>query len=358
MNENKSLFLEKSFLRDSSCRLLPATTVHMVNKTLRSQCKQAESKSSNFYLLRREARKSRFILWDIIITSNCIKMASNNNNSETVTLSKSQIKRKKRNAAKAKREAEAEAAKAGKSVGGTSTINSNKPASALNPHEKLRIAVQQKGYSSEDIDTALEEMWNLGLQYDELNAVLNFLDLKKAQKEADMEKDIAAKEATALVEPDSVSGIADPNENNLVEEQSAENTSQTEQATTVPAPVKEDLTAASASASAQDTMSEASNVNSEAPSETQPISLSSKLAVVANFEVLYDAVFALAEWITKAAKSHEVRSYLILIDDDDKSLNTHFIVVCYLFVFGSSLICVYQRMTRSILHFTPSFNDH
>ena len=47
--------------------------------------------------------------------------------------------------------------------------------SKMNPHAVLRNDLLSQGFSSDEVDKAMEEMWDLGLQYDEFDAVLKYL---------------------------------------------------------------------------------------------------------------------------------------------------------------------------------------
>lgn len=194
------------------------------------------------------------------------------------TLSKSQIKRMKRNASKAKREAQ--------------SAKTTQVDAVLNPHEKLCNNLAFKGYSRSEIETALEEMWNFGMQYDSYDAALAYLEGKKAQKEADAMKEAnSEKEAVVERRPESQPEVP--------EEASAE----------AEAPPAKSKTAAENNWGESETESESEKAPASASdSESQPqaTDLASKLDVVANFPVLYDAIFALAEWATKAAKPHEL----------------------------------------------------
>jgi len=196
-------------------------------------------------------------------------MSNENNNAE---LSKSKKKRMKRNKAKAKRDAEPVK---------TTTDNSNTNA-ALNPHEKLCHALMQHGYAREEIEGALEEMWNFGMQYDSYSAARAYLEGKEAQKEADALREAIAEKEAAIVEL-AEGGVAVTTTDAVWEGQTnAEFDSGSENITAAPSSV------------------------SESSSQPPANDLASKLDVVANFPVLYDAVFALSEWTTKAAKPHEL----------------------------------------------------
>ena len=79
-----------------------------------------------------------------------------------------QKKRMKRNAAN-KRKA------AGQTTNATKVPHDD----SINPNDMLRATLVTMGYQIEEINVALDEMWNLSLKYDEVDAVLNYLQERK-----------------------------------------------------------------------------------------------------------------------------------------------------------------------------------
>merc|ERR1740139_257462 len=172
--------------------------------------------------------------------------------------------------------------------------------STLNPHEKLRHCLICQGYCQKEIDNALEEMWDLGMEYDDFNAVLGYLKSKKAQRDAELVAEAAGTKNLEPIENIDTSvaqeyNVAPKNEeptNSLVAPVST-------QSLIDDRPTFEEVSATSESA---DTA--LSPEESTAP--PPPMDLASKLNVVANFENLHDAISALAEWASKAAKPTEL----------------------------------------------------
>ena len=225
-----------------------------------------------------------------IASTSTSEMSNGKTNNEV--LSKSKKKRMKQKASKAKREAEKKNQKQNPTANGTGKMIVGSTAS-LNPHEKLCYNLGQHGYTSIEIENALEEMWNLDMQYDDFQAALAFLESKKAQKEAEAEREMIAQVVTETIENMEISNAQEdevvedspPSESSLAEaESNMENSS-------VPAPRFPPSVSGS---------------ESKSQSKSQTLDLSSKLNLVANFEVLSDAIIALSEWVTKAATLNKV----------------------------------------------------
>jgi len=131
-------------------------------------------------------------------------------------------------------------------------------ASKMNSHATLRNQLEQEGFTFENIDRAMEEMWNLNLPYDEYDAVLKYLKTGGKQEEPAAEKSVS-------------------------------NDSNATPATECSAEPEAPNTASSSSIKA-------------------PATLAARLDMVAGFDNMTDAIFALTEWVSKAAKPQEVSS--------------------------------------------------
>ena len=145
--------------------------------------------------------------------------------------------------------------------------------SKMNPHARLRHDLLSRGFDVSEIDTAMEEMWNNNLPYDEFNAVLKYLETggneKTDTKEAATEK---------IEDPENVSNNDDNSKSNGV-----------------------------GNSSVQESLREEEKLESkEIPKPFVPLTMTSKLDMVAGYENLSDAIFALTEWVMKAAKPNEV----------------------------------------------------
>eukprot|EP00978_Attheya_sp_CCMP212_P003810 scaffold8069_cov52-Attheya_sp.AAC.6 len=187
---------------------------------------------------------------------------------ETGTLSKSQKKRMKRKAASKKKDTHSDAPQSSE-------------AEALNPHVKLRSDLVDRGFTPSQVGAALDEMWELQLPYDQFDAALAFLEQKMNPTAFSSETEAAGVSSAAPVDPspNAKSEGKDKYPPPLV------NTTEAQPGRTLPPPA----TAAHAP-----------------PPKPKPMDLAAKLDMVASYENLCDAVVALMEWCSKAAKPSEI----------------------------------------------------
>mmetsp|Transcript_461 Transcript_461/g.1401 ORF Transcript_461/g.1401 Transcript_461/m.1401 type:complete len:850 (-) Transcript_461:280-2829(-) len=222
-------------------------------------------------------------------------------------LTKSQKKRMKAKAAKVRREAaeaearerevaEAEERAVAAKAGGLAGTAAARQSGNLNPHERLRLSVMSRGFSAEEVTVAMDEMWELQLRYDEVDSVVSYLESKAVQGEADT--------MVAVFSPDSATESTSPptSAEALATEEVPEETKAPEEE--VPAPAPSPVAAASAT-----TSSKSKGSLSGKKAKAQPMGLMAKLEMVSNYENLNDAVFALTEWATKAAKPQEILEF-------------------------------------------------
>ena len=209
-------------------------------------------------------------------------MLSNSTSSNENGLSKSQKKRIKQKAAKLRREAQDVPA---------SGIRPVKKGS-LNSNTNLREDLNKMGYSYSEIDRTMEEMWNLQLQYDELETVLAFIRSRNSEIETTNQ---TPNEETSML----------PASSNQIS--SGESDSQT----------RNGIVSVSSSHSAKPAVEAVGIDNERGPGsksstrkikleEETPLTLKERLSMVANHENLTDAIVALTEWITKAASPTQV----------------------------------------------------
>ena len=145
--------------------------------------------------------------------------------------------------------------------------------SKMNPHARLCQDLLSRGFDTSQIDKAMEEMWNNNLPYDEFDAVLKYLET------GGNEKTDTKEEATEKIEdPENVSNHDDNSKSNEVDNESFQE-HQREEAKAEP---------------------------KEIPKPFVPLTMTSKLDMVAGYENLSDAIFALTEWVTRAAKPNDV----------------------------------------------------
>ena len=160
----------------------------------------------------------------------------------------------------------------GKSGGGDEEARMERLQSKLNPHAVLRNDLMNQGYSEEQVDVAMEEMWNKQLPYDEYEAVLKYLETGGKCFEDQATKNEAKKPTKEVVKSSEKTISSEKNDNLSGGE---EQVKETVQASTL-------------------------------PEQAQPMTMAAKLDMVAGYENMTDAAFALTEWVSKAAKPHEV----------------------------------------------------
>lgn len=258
-----------------------------------------------------------------------------------VPLTKSQKKRLKRNKAKTRK-----AAAAAEEV---TVVPATPVLDPLNSHDALRIGLQNLGFELSDIDRSIEEMWNLGLDYSDINDVATFMTNEKASAATsaaatsvvkDVQVDPSVTEvnsstpnsivtsASTAIES-STSDIGRPKRAASEEEVKTVSTAMDAKepgSPKVPLTVTKNGQPVSAETQTKHTNTNAPSIatnghghsngssnNNVAKSKRNveakqaPPTLKMKLNVVANDENLTDAIVALTEWIVKAATPTEVK---------------------------------------------------
>jgi len=220
--------------------------------------------------------------------------------SETIDvrlMSKSQKKRMKRKASEARKQA-------------AETQSSPPPASedTLTPHAKLRADLVKLGFKLNEIDMAMDEMWNLQMRYDEFDSVLNYMQSKNETSEkeditSNIVVDVAAEmEVSATTETDTTISRNTPS-NKIISDDTAQHVADinTEELS--------EKTAALSMEHAPTTGPECHIEEAESDVQNhslQPNGLSTRLDLVANHKDLAESLAALTEWVLKAAKPHEI----------------------------------------------------
>jgi hypothetical protein len=149
-------------------------------------------------------------------------------------------------------------------------LGASATAATMNPHAILRDRIMTEGFSARRVDRAMEEMWDKNLAYDEFEAVLKYL---KGETE---EKKEAAKGKTDKI-------FSTPKET-----------------------VETDTSAGGGAEESKEPEPEKPPVPKSNLKTAPPMTMEQKLEMVANFENMTDAIFALTEWISKAAKPRDV----------------------------------------------------
>lgn len=147
--------------------------------------------------------------------------------------------------------------------------------SKMNNHAKLRFDLIQQGFSAEQIDKAMDEMWNQNMSYDEYDHVYNYLKAGKKKPEQ-------PKSTTTKITEAGDGGV--------------EETKEVEVADLTPSQVN------------INNNSDKNKKKSVSPKrgKTSLNSMAARLDLVAGFDNLADAIFAMTEWVIKAAKPNEV----------------------------------------------------
>ena len=257
------------------------------------------------------------------------------------TLSKSKKKRLKRLAAQKRREEEAQ----------TLLTTPYIPEDSLNPLDKLREKLTtQDGYELSLVDCAMDEMWNLGLEYGEYSEVKIFLENNVHELLVKLElKQQQAQQKQVKEEPKRVTFVQEPVVEPIVEKKEEKQQqhivkNQIQKEEEIPVIVDEEVPeeATPAILVDEDEQIKGSSFGNVTPEPevvqevtpiTVPVSapapvavkkadevveqptsldLMTKLDIVANTDDLNDAIIALTEWINKAATSEEVSIFILL----------------------------------------------
>jgi hypothetical protein len=193
----------------------------------------------------------------------------------------------------------------------------------LTPQEILRNQlIDCDGYEPIRIDEAMGEMWDKGLPYDEYNAVLDYLqgcggginDVTEEQEADTMTTEEHGESSSSTMpsqQSDNGSGTvsssdtrdnsSNSNNNNhddnviVINSNNSNDTSQIGEDDDDDDDEEEEEEEPSQQSQAQQTQT-----------QKPPTSMASKLDMVAGFENLTDAIFALTQWVNKAAKPEEI----------------------------------------------------
>jgi hypothetical protein len=283
------------------------------------------------------------------IETNTNSNNSNGNNNNNAPLSKSQKKRMKRNKAKSKKAEQAN------NNNNDSSKNTTPELDPLNSHDALRIGLQEMGFKLPAIDKSIEDMWNLGLDYSDINSVMVFMTAE--QQSSNEGTEVTTQEVTVDADVDvDADDVNDANDvptstsasekdvplrqrNASEEELKTVSTASFSVKETTPSPVPLTVTKKEEQVPQQQkqkqqqpprntksiskpnvekvdtrtTTTSNGNVNAnnatvkKAAAPKSPPTLKTKLDIVANDENLTDAIVALTEWIVKAATPLEVK---------------------------------------------------
>jgi len=174
-------------------------------------------------------------------------------------------------------------------------VRFSKQTTMLNPHAQLRLRLVDQGYNEAEVDRAMEEMWERDLPYDDYNEVLSFIRARNALKDSHVQHYPPEEETKTASTAESTS-TSTPSTSTADDRQrtdgSADEGDETEDAIDLEGFVDD---------------ADAFHLTRQRKSGVHPLNMSSKLDLVADYENLADAAFALSEWVAKAADRDEVR---------------------------------------------------
>mmetsp|Transcript_55654 Transcript_55654/g.62276 ORF Transcript_55654/g.62276 Transcript_55654/m.62276 type:complete len:349 (+) Transcript_55654:80-1126(+) len=206
--------------------------------------------------------------------------------------------KKKRNRKKKKKGATSSTA----STNTTKTRTKSNKNNILTPQEILRNQlIERDRYEPTRIDKAMGEMWDKGLQYDEFNAVLDYLESCDSRRsdviinvgvKSDVDVDIDGRNNikegdTKVPEPESSSPSQQSDGGGSDKDKEKDNNNC-------------DVITFKNSNEDEDEKEE------ESQQTKSPITMTTRLAMVAEFEDLTDAILALTQWVKKAATLEEI----------------------------------------------------
>ena len=200
---------------------------------------------------------------------------------------------------------------------------------ALNPIDKMRVDLLKLGYDLKVVNAAMDEMWNLELDYTDFNSILNFLQAEDLTCAATSgaatsgDKDDIAVSTSVHGANDYADPIKSPpfvdlsvpivkakNQQEGISNAAGATTATT--TTTTNISLGKDSSAGSTHHQQQYHQQQqkavlAANKASKKIILPKKINLSEKLDFVANSENLNDGIIALAEWVTKAASPTDIQ---------------------------------------------------
>ena len=169
------------------------------------------------------------------------------------------------------------------------------------PQEILRRKlIESDGYEASQIDRAMEDMWEKGMAYDEYDSVIYYLQGGVCGTTASTASNSVITVSTKAEEGNEEADITVTQNRDFGLLETTDNGEDT----TVVATTKTDV---------GDTQDEKDDSvieeSAESPTNSSPsVSITKKLDIVAGFENLTDAIFALTQWVMQAANDEEVRS--------------------------------------------------
>ena len=173
-------------------------------------------------------------------------------------------------------------------------VEASHSAERLDPQTQLRQTLINEGFAERDIDGALGKMWDRQLPYDDCNAVRDFL--REENVDGFVKGQCPPEEETKTTSTaDSTSGTTT-------------NPSDRDDENRPPSTESEANAERQSLGSAKDNRTKDDSQQKPKKSIGHSLDIASKLELVADYENLTDAAFALSEWVAKAADAAEVRA--------------------------------------------------
>lgn len=183
------------------------------------------------------------------------------------------------------------------------------------PQEVLRRRlIENDGYEASQVEQAMEEMWDKGLSFDEHDSVIRFLRSEKTLYGAGTCASTASNSVLTVSTNEFEVDMADHSSHFLNEsleepEEKGEETTLSFAAANgdIPIHLDERLENNEDFEKAEEEEENEKEPEEEAAPAKTPATIAMKLDTVASFENLTDAIFALTEWVKKAASKDDVR---------------------------------------------------
>lgn len=162
---------------------------------------------------------------------------------------------------------------------------------AVSNQDILRKSLVSMGFTVEEIDEAVMEMWDKELPYDEYEAVLKYLESSVYGGEMEVKVNVSQ---DITVETDEGEDTED-----------STNTDQAADSLEYGELENEDIAVVHPGRQ-QETVEEDSDDEGDSTPTAPALTMADKLDMVAGFENLTDSIFALTQWVNNAARSDEV----------------------------------------------------
>jgi hypothetical protein len=218
------------------------------------------------------------------------------------------------------------------------TNSKSKTASNISTPQELlrRRLIEIDGYEATQVEQAMEDMWDKGMPYDEYDSVVLYLSqLSYMSRQLQLSQtsdgdDICGTTAASMGAYSYSNSVLTASTKEAEEEETDFTATRLDadyddaddrllqddflEPTTNPINVEETVNDAQDDGNEEEPQQEqqycekGDDEESAIPTPKQPVTMMTKLEMVAGFENLTDAIFALGQWVKQAAKDEEVRN--------------------------------------------------